>query len=103
MFGAAFSLLGDGLLVGVGSARFSQPKIRLLATTAGGDELAFRVRDAILDEEERPYVLWSEDGPKPLKINLDLLNWRARELERRRDVNHAATIVFFAARLLCFC
>ena len=93
---AVLSLLADGgLLGGVRSARFAQSKVSLLATTAGGDELAFRVRDAILDEEERPYVLWSEDGPKPLKINLDLLNWRARELERRRDVKPMPQRPFF--------
>ena len=48
-----------------------------------GDALAFRVRDAILDDAEKPYLLWSERGPKPLKVNLDLLNHRASVLRRR--------------------
>lgn len=55
----------------------------------GGDKLAARVRDAILDEEERPFVIWNEAGPKPLKINLDLLNHRGRALERRQEVRAA--------------
>ena len=57
--------------------------------TTPDDALAFRVRDALLDEEEKPYLIWSESGPKPLKLNLDLLNHRARVLERRRDIDGA--------------
>ena len=57
------------------------------------DALSLRVRDALLDEEERPYMVWSEAAPRPLKINLDLLAHRARVLQRRGDaVGAAATL-----------
>ena len=67
------------------------PRAATLTTsmTTPDDALAFRVRDALLDEEEKPYLIWSESGPKPLKLNLDLLNHRARVLERRRDIDGA--------------
>ena len=53
------------------------------------DDLAVRVLNTLLDDEEKPFVIWSETGPKPLKINLDLLNHRARVLERRGDTEAA--------------
>lgn len=31
-------------------------------------------------------MIWNEEGPKPLKINLDLLNYRAKQLERKGQV-----------------
>lgn len=74
-------------------ARVRVPALRANAAASPGnqqnsasDALAVRVRDAILDEEERPYMIWNEEGPKPLKINLDLLNYRAKQLERKGQV-----------------
>lgn len=60
-----------------------------------GERLAVRVRDAILDDEEKPYIIWSEYDQKPLRINLDLLNHRAKLLERRGDIDGALeTLVY---------
>ena len=44
--------------------------------------LATRVRDALIEQEERPYEVWREQE-RPLKINLDLLTHRARKLNQR--------------------
>ena len=55
------------------------------SAAAAKNALSFRVRDALLDDEERPYLIWKEENRRPLAINLDLLNHRARTLVRRRD------------------
>lgn len=51
--------------------------------------LAFRVREALIDAEEAPYRVWSESGPRVLKVNLDLLANRARTLALRGDFPRA--------------
>ena len=54
--------------------------------------LSLRVREALIYEEEREFLVGgSNDGgpPRPLKINLDLLTHRARVLERRGDLQGA--------------
>ena len=57
---------------------------RVTAPRLSDDALSVRVLGALLDAEEKPYLLWREDM-RPLSINLDLLNHRAKMLERRRD------------------
>ena len=73
-------------------AQLAAPKGKEPSDPITRDALAVRVRDAILDEEERPYVIRNEEGPRPLKINLDLLNYRAKQLERRQDVSACAHV-----------
>ena len=63
------------------------PRAPVVALKAGGfpaEALAARVRDALIEEEERPYQVWKEEE-RPLKINLDLLTYRARKLAQRGD------------------
>lgn len=55
------------------------PAPRCLAQSVSSNALAARVRDALIEEEERPYQVWKEDE-RPLRINLDLLTYRARKL-----------------------
>ena len=62
----------------------SQPTDRLM------QQKSLRVRDALIEEEERPYQVWKEEGSRPLRINLDLLTHRARVLVQRGDRKGAA-------------
>ena len=79
-------------------ARWTLDGVRLTAADSG-DSLAFRVRDALLDEEERPYIVWSESDPRPLKVNLDLLNYRARRLEQKGNFNGALETLRWCTKL----
>jgi len=51
--------------------------------------LSTRVREALLDDAERLFTVWTEGEPRPLKVNLDLLANRARVLLRRGDESGA--------------
>ena len=51
--------------------------------------LSWRVREALLDDAERLFTVWTEGEPRPLKINLDLLTHRARVLLRKGDESGA--------------
>jgi tetratricopeptide (TPR) repeat protein len=62
---------------------------RIAAAPRLSEDLAVRVLDALLDEEEKPFIVWNEESQRPLRINLDLLNHRARVLQRRNDVEGA--------------
>ena len=53
------------------------------------DWLSTRVREALLDDAERLFTVWTEGEPRPLKVNLDLLANRARVLLRRGDESGA--------------
>ena len=77
-----------------------RPRLARGATLAAPDEgLAFRVRDAILDSEEKPFLVWSEKGPTPLKANLDLLTYRAKVLDRRGDMDGAKDTLEYCCRI----
>ena len=58
-----------------------------------------RVRDALLESEGKLYTVWSENNPKPLRINLDLLTHRARVLERRGDIDNALATLEWCCKL----
>ena len=62
--------------------RRSSISTRRCNAVCSNDALSYRVREALLDAEEQPYTVWSEGSPRPLKVNLDLLTWRARLLSR---------------------
>jgi tetratricopeptide (TPR) repeat protein len=51
--------------------------------------LSTRVREALLDDAEKLFTVWTEGEPRPLKVNLDLLAHRARVLLRRGDESGA--------------
>ena len=55
------------------------------AFAAAREALSLRVRKALLDEEEKPYTVWSQAPSAPLRANLDLLLYRARVLRQKRD------------------
>ncbi len=90
---ARSAVMGGLLLCAPRSPRGGRgPLAKLTARTDLLDEssrrsLSYRVREALLDEEEKPYIVWRSDKPRPIGINLDMLNYRARTLMKRGDLD----------------
>ena len=87
-----------GPLLRIGARRATTLALVPLPADAS-DSLAFRVRDALIEEDERPFLKLSGNEPRPLKVNLDLLNYRARRLEQKGDVHRASETLEWCTKL----
>ena len=86
------ALAAHALLTRPASSAATLPHCRRRAASPRCSEekwLSTRVREALLDDAERLFTVWTEGEPRPLKVNLDLLANRARVLLRRGDESGA--------------
>ena len=93
MLALSSSLAAHALLTHPTSSAAALPHCRRRAAAPRCSErqewLSWRVREALLDDAERLFTVWTEGEPRPLKVNLDLLAHRARVLLRRGDESGA--------------
>ena len=93
MLALSSSLAAHALLTRPTSSAAALPHCRRRAAAPRCSErqewLSWRVREALLDDAERLFTVWTEGEPRPLKVNLDLLAHRARVLLRRGDESGA--------------